>query len=153
MEEDEIKNVIASISNNTPAANVENEGDIAPEVIEQMHTVATSSNEENKDKKQNKRNQSSKIANIYLTQLKNRESKRIELTDYVVNLISFYLFVVAVILFLSGSPSTFRLSDTVLCMLLGTTTANLLGAFYIVLHFYYPSSGQDKIKIDDLIST
>ena len=49
----------------------------------------------------------------------------------------YYMFAVFFILFICGSPSRFNLSDTVLVTLLGTTTANVIGIFIIVVTYLF----------------
>lgn len=63
--------------------------------------------------------------------------------DKIFNLICVYLFCVFLILFLSGYStnglcSSFTLSDKVLLLMLGTTTANLLGLLYVVIKYIFP---------------
>lgn len=58
--------------------------------------------------------------------------------DHIFSLVSIYMFAVFLILILSGSPSSFSMSDTVLVTLLGTTTANVIGVLVIVAKYLFP---------------
>lgn len=58
--------------------------------------------------------------------------------NQIFHLMVYYLFAVFLILFLSGSPSSFKMSDNVLMVLLGTTTANVIGLFAIVMNYLFP---------------
>ncbi len=67
---------------------------------------------------------------------------RLKLTHWAMNVVSVYLLLVFILLVFNHN--FLFLSDTVLSVLLGTTTANILGLMFIVLHGYFPS--QDKFK-------
>lgn len=52
--------------------------------------------------------------------------------------VCYYMSFVFLILFLSGSPSLFTMSDSVLITLLGTTTATIISLFAIVVNYLFP---------------
>lgn len=52
--------------------------------------------------------------------------------------VCYYMAFVFIILFLSGTPSAFRMSDSVLMVLLGTTTATIISLFAIVVNYLFP---------------
>lgn len=52
--------------------------------------------------------------------------------------VCYYMFFVFIILFLSGTPSSFKMSDSVLMTLLGTTTATVISLFAIVVNYLFP---------------
>lgn len=58
--------------------------------------------------------------------------------EHIFTFVSLYMFGVFFILVLSGSPSSFKMSDTVLVTLLGTTTANVIGVLVIVAKYLFP---------------
>ncbi|MDR2004872.1 MAG: hypothetical protein LBQ74_17765 [Prevotella sp.] len=60
------------------------------------------------------------------------------LSHWVIGVVSIWLLLVVAILCLNRLLD-FKLSDTVLCMLLGTTTINILGLAYIVLKGLFDS--------------
>jgi hypothetical protein len=62
------------------------------------------------------------------------------LSHWVVWVVSVWLFLVIGVLILTGCCRCVDISDTVLCMLLGTTTINILGLAYIVLKGLFPES-------------
>jgi len=88
-----------------------------------------------------------------------REGKLLELEDLAQNLklrrkfarrvfllTSLWLAVVVVIILLAGFRATykshqFQLADSVLLALIGSTTANILGIFVIVVHYLFPQRG------------
>ncbi len=45
---------------------------------------------------------------------------------------------------LGGTPVGFKLSDTVLLALIGTTTANIVGVLVVVVKYFFPVSEIDK---------
>ena len=50
-----------------------------------------------------------------------------------------YMMCVGLLLFMSGSTTaSFQLSDSVLIVILGTTTTNVLGIFYFVANYLFP---------------
>lgn len=49
-----------------------------------------------------------------------------------------YMCFVFFLVFLACSPSTFKMGDSVLMVLLGTTTANVIGLFAIVMNYLFP---------------
>ncbi len=57
--------------------------------------------------------------------------------ERIFSFVCYYMFSVFFILFLCGSPNRFNLSDTVLVTLLGTTTANVIGLFVIVVKYLF----------------
>ena len=59
--------------------------------------------------------------------------------EQIFTFVSLYMFAVFFILILSGSPSSFRISDAVLMTLLGTTTANVIGILVIVAKYLFPN--------------
>lgn len=59
--------------------------------------------------------------------------------EQIFTFVSLYMFAVFFILFLAGSPSAFKMSDTVLITLLGTTTANVIGVLVIVAKYLFPN--------------
>ena len=63
--------------------------------------------------------------------------QRKEFAGRIFNLTLYYLFTVALFLFLSASPNSFEISDTVLVTLLGTTTSTVLGMFYFVAKYLF----------------
>lgn len=66
-------------------------------------------------------------------------SMRRKYAEQIFTFVSLYMFGVFFILFLSGSPSSFRMSDSVLMTLLGTTTANVIGILVIVAKYLFPN--------------
>ncbi|SDE82656.1 hypothetical protein [Riemerella columbipharyngis] len=68
--------------------------------------------------------------------------KRKELARWACYLVSIYLFLIFLILMLNNY--VFNLSDVVLSVLLGTTTLNVLGLMYIVLHVFFDT--KEKIS-------
>ena len=64
---------------------------------------------------------------------------RKRLARWAMYVVSAWLFLVMLILFLCGMTYTpFALSHSVLAVLLGTTTLNVLGLMFIVLYGYFP---------------
>lgn len=63
--------------------------------------------------------------------------QRKEFAEKIFSFVCLYMFSVFLILFLCGSPSNFKLSDTVLITLLGTTTANVIGILIIVVKYLF----------------
>lgn len=63
--------------------------------------------------------------------------QRKEFAERIFSFVSLYMFAVFFILFLSGGPGSFKLSDTVLVTLLGTTTANVIGTLIIVVKYLF----------------
>lgn len=63
--------------------------------------------------------------------------QRKEFAERIFSFVCIYMFAVFFILFLCGSPSSFKLSDTVLITLLGTTTANVIGILIIVVKYLF----------------
>lgn len=61
------------------------------------------------------------------------------LSHWVIGVVSVWLGLVMLVLMLNGKCGI-TLSDTVLCVLLGTTTLNILGLAYIVLKGLFPES-------------
>ncbi len=57
--------------------------------------------------------------------------------EKIFSFVCLYMFAVFFILFLCGSPGSFKLSDTVLITLLGTTTANVIGILIIVVKYLF----------------
>lgn len=57
--------------------------------------------------------------------------------ERIFSFVCYYMFFVFLILFLCGSQGRFHLSDTVLVTLLGTTTANVIGLFVIVVKYLF----------------
>lgn len=58
--------------------------------------------------------------------------------EQIFTFVSLYMFAVFFIIILSGSPSSFKISDAVLITLLGTTTANVIGVLVIVAKYLFP---------------
>lgn len=72
--------------------------------------------------------------------LKQDRKERKRYADKIFEFVCIYLFAVALLLFLSGTKSCpFMLSDTVLLMILGTTTANVIATFYFVANYLFPN--------------
>lgn len=65
-------------------------------------------------------------------------SMRKEYADIVVKFVVYYMAFVFIILFLSGTPSSFKMSYSVLMTLLGTTTATVISLFAIVVNYLFP---------------
>lgn len=63
--------------------------------------------------------------------------QRKEFAEKIFSFVCLYMFAVFFILFLCGSPGSFKLSDTVLITLLGTTTANVIGILIIVVKYLF----------------
>ncbi len=78
------------------------------------------------------------IANIKQDRL-----QRKWLAERIFDFSSLYMFAVFFIIFMVASPNQFKLSDDVLNMLLGTTTANVLGILVIVATYFF---AKNKIK-------
>lgn len=72
--------------------------------------------------------------------------KRKELSIWACWLVSIYLVLIFVVLMFNSF--LFKLSDVVLSVLLGTTTLNVLGLMYIVLHGFFDS----KEKYHDFLT-
>ena len=85
-------------------------------------------------------------ANYYEKELKKLEVKsklqdiemRKEYAGLIFRFVCYYMAFVFIILFLSGTPSSFKMSDSVLLMLLGTTTATVISLFAIVVNYLFP---------------
>lgn len=74
-------------------------------------------------------------------EIRNKEqdiAMRREYADIVVKFVVYYMAFVFIILFLSGTPSSFKMSDSVLMTLLGTTTATVISLFAIVVNYLFP---------------
>lgn len=63
---------------------------------------------------------------------------RKEYASLIFKFVSYYMFFVFLLLFLSGTPSSFKMSDAVLITLLGTTTATVISLFVIVANYLFP---------------
>ena len=63
---------------------------------------------------------------------------RKEYASLIFKFVSYYMFFVFMLLFLSGTPSSFEMSDAVLLTLLGTTTATVISLFVIVANYLFP---------------
>ena len=63
---------------------------------------------------------------------------RKEYAGLIFRFVCYYMIFVFIILFLSGAPSSFKMSDSVLLMLLGTTTATIISLFAIVVNYLFP---------------
>lgn len=63
--------------------------------------------------------------------------QRKEFADRIFNLIKWYLVGVFVLLFLSGAPFHFHLDNEIFIILLGTTTANVIGIFAFVARYLF----------------
>lgn len=63
---------------------------------------------------------------------------RREYADKTYLFVCIYMCFVFFLIFLACSPSTFKMSDNVLMVLLGTTTANVIGLFAIVMNYLFP---------------
>lgn len=62
---------------------------------------------------------------------------RKDYADKIYSLMCLHLFAVFFIIILAGNPSSFKISDSVLITLLGTTTANVIGLFAIVMNYLF----------------
>lgn len=84
--------------------------------------------------------------NFYEEELKKLEvqskaqdiAMRKEYAGLIFRFVCYYMFVVFILLFLSGTPSSFKMSDSVLMTLLGTTTATVISLFAIVVNYLFP---------------
>lgn len=65
-------------------------------------------------------------------------SMRKEYAGLISRFVCYYMAFVLIILFLSGTPSSFKMSDSVLITLLGTTTATVISLFAIVVNYLFP---------------
>lgn len=63
---------------------------------------------------------------------------RKEYAGLIFRFVCYYMFFVFIILFLSGTPSSFKMSDSVFITLLGTTTATVISLFAIVVNYLFP---------------
>ena len=63
---------------------------------------------------------------------------REEYAGLIFRFVCYYMAFVFIILFLSGTPSSFKMSDSVLMTLLGTTTATVISLFAIVVNYLFP---------------
>lgn len=63
---------------------------------------------------------------------------REEYAGLIFKFVCYYMVFVFIILFLSGTPSSFKMSDSVLMTLLGTTTATVISLFAIVVNYLFP---------------
>lgn len=63
---------------------------------------------------------------------------RKEYARLIFRFVCYYMAFVFIILFLSGTPSSFKMSDSVLITLLGTTTATVISLFAIVVNYLFP---------------
>ena len=78
---------------------------------------------------------------LKILELKSKEQDidmRREYADKTSLFVCIYMCFVFFLIFLSCSPSTFQMSDTVLITLLGTTTINVIGLFAIVMNYLFP---------------
>lgn len=65
-----------------------------------------------------------------------------------------WIIAVLVVVFMQGySAHGFALSDSVLMLLLGTTTANVIGLFIIVANYLFPKNARDLLDSDLLDSS
>ena len=82
-----------------------------------------------------------KLANdILVDTLKDRgqdRDQRKEFADRIFNLIKWYLAGVFLLLFVNGSPLNFHLDNEIFLILLGTTTANIIGIFAFVARYLF----------------
>lgn len=62
---------------------------------------------------------------------------RAKWAERIYGFVSLYMLAIFFILFLCGLPLNFSLSDNVLIVLLGTTTANVIGIFMVVATYYF----------------
>lgn len=62
---------------------------------------------------------------------------RKKLAERIYGFVSIYMYAILCILMLNGLPLNFSLSDNVLIVLLGTTTANVIGIFMVVATYYF----------------
>lgn len=70
--------------------------------------------------------------------VQNREERK-RYASKIFDFLCIYMFLVGLLLFLSGNTySSFHLSDSVLLMILGTTTTNVLGTFFFVANYLFP---------------
>lgn len=67
--------------------------------------------------------------------------QRKEFADRIFNLIKWHLAGVFVLLFLSGAPFHFHLDNEIFIILLGTTTANVIGIFAFVARYLFHQKG------------
>lgn len=65
-------------------------------------------------------------------------SMRREYADKTYLFVCIYMCFVFFLIFLACSPYTFKMSDNVLMVLLGTTTVNVIGLFAIVMNYLFP---------------
>lgn len=63
--------------------------------------------------------------------------QRKEFSDRIFNLIKWYLVAVFSLLFLNGVPFHFHLDNEIFIILLGTTTANIIGIFAFVARYLF----------------
>lgn len=63
---------------------------------------------------------------------------RKEYAGLIFRFVCYYMVFVLILLFLSGTPSSFKMSDSVLITLLGTTTATVISLFAIVVNYLFP---------------
>lgn len=82
-----------------------------------------------------------KLANdILVDTLKDRgqdRDQRKEFADRIFNLIKWYLAGVFLLLFVNGAPLNFHLDNEIFLILLGTTTANIIGIFAFVARYLF----------------
>ena len=91
-------------------------------------------------------NEASFAAGYYENELKKLEIKsklqdiemRKEYAGLIFRFVCYYMLFVLVFLFLSGTPSSFKMSDSVLITILGTTTATIISLFAIVVRHLFP---------------
>ena len=62
-----------------------------------------------------------------------------------------YMMCVGLLLLMSGSTTaSFQLSDSVLIVILGTTTTNVLGIFYFVANYLFPKRHRTQLHKDTI---
>lgn len=62
-----------------------------------------------------------------------------------------YMMCVGLLLFMSGSTTaSLQLSDSVLIVILGTTTTNVLGIFYFVANYLFPKRHRTQLHKDTI---
>lgn len=123
METIDIKEVLKSIPKSDDTGNVEKDYDyveiqLKKEQLREAKLKNAALEEENKGDSQDR-------------------DQRKEFAEKIFSFVSLYMFAVFFILFLSGGPGSFKLSDTVLVTLLGTTTANVIGTLIIVVKYLF----------------
>jgi len=71
--------------------------------------------------------------------LKQDTTERKILSHWVMSVVSIWLLLVIMVVIFNGT-CVIKISDAVVCVLLGTTTLNILGLAYIVLKGLFPES-------------